>query len=90
MGIFRRQDMEEEDFTAWAVEKRLDMLSEQQGLPEQGETLAELEKILGGGLSGKERTQAGMLLDQARWKEAALYMEGVKDGIRIAKWVCGI
>ena len=53
-------------------------------------TLAELEKILGGGLSGKERTQAGMLLDQARWKEAALYMEGVKDGIRIAKWVCGI
>jgi len=31
-----------------------------------------------------------MLLDQARWKEAALYMEGVKDGIRIAKWVCGI
>ena len=28
MGIFRRQDMEEEDFTAWAVEKRLDMLSE--------------------------------------------------------------
>ncbi len=36
--------MEEEDFTAWAVEKRLDMLSKQQGLPEQGETLAELEK----------------------------------------------
>ncbi|GFI26163.1 hypothetical protein IMSAGC012_01283 [Lachnospiraceae bacterium] len=55
--------MEEEDFTAWAVEKRLDMLSKQQGLPEQGETFAELEKILGGGLSGKERTQAGMLLD---------------------------
>ena len=35
--------MEEEDFTAWAVEKRLDMLSKQQGLPEQGETFAELE-----------------------------------------------
>ncbi len=28
MGIFRRQDMEEEDFTTWAVEKRLDMLSD--------------------------------------------------------------
>ena len=55
--------MEEEEFTAWAVEKRLDMLSEQQGLPEQEETLEKKEKILGGGLSGKERTQAGMLLD---------------------------
>ena len=79
-----------EEFSAWAVEKRLDMLSEQQGLPEQEETLAELEKMLGGCLNEKERTQAGMLLDQVRWKEAALYMEGVKDGVRIAKWVCGI
>lgn len=31
-----------------------------------------------------------MLLDRIRWDEAALYMEGVKDGIKIAKWVCGI
>lgn len=80
----------EEDFKAWAVEKRLDMLSEAQGLPEQEEALAELEGILEGGLSRKERTRAGMLLDKIRWQEAALYMEGVKDGVRIAKWVSGI
>lgn len=80
----------EEEFRAWAVEKRLDMLSGQHSLPEQEEVLAELDRILGGGLSPAERTEAGMLLDRIRWDEAALYMEGVKDGIRTAKWMCGI
>lgn len=82
--------MEEGDFAAWAVEKRLDMLSGQHSLLEQEEVLAELDRILGGGLSPAERTKAGMLLDRIRWDEAALYMEGVKDGIRTAKWVCGV
>lgn len=79
-----------DEFSAWAVEKRLDMLSGQRSLPDQEEILQELEKILGGGLSPAERTDAGMLLDRIHWDEAALYMEGVKDGVRIAKWVCGI
>ena len=82
--------MEESGFASWAVEKRLDMLSERRSLPNQEEALAELDGMLDGGLSPAERVSAGMLLDRIRWDEAALFMEGVEDGIRIAKWVCGI
>lgn len=82
--------MEGNDFVSWMVEKRLDMLSEQKGLPGQEEVFSELERILGGGLSAAEKTDAGMLLDRIRWDEESLYMEGVKDGIRIAKWAWGI
>lgn len=80
----------EGDFATWAVEKRLDMLSGRQGLPGQEEALDEMDRILDGGLDSAGRVNAGMLLDRIRWDEAALYMEGVKDGIKIAKWVCGI
>ena len=47
--------MEESGFASWAVEKRLDMLSERRSLPNQEEALAELDGMLDGGLSPAER-----------------------------------
>ena len=82
--------MAEEEYMDWAVEKRIEMLSEKERMPDQEEALKEMDGLLEGGLKAAERTKAGMFLDRIRWQEAGIYREGLKDGIRIARLVCNI
>lgn len=74
----------------WVLEQRLNMLSEREGLVEEGEAIREIGDILRHGIEPEERTRLGFLLDRVRWGEKELYMKGVEDGIKAAKLICGI
>lgn len=82
--------MRDEDFMDWVLEQRLNMLSEREGLVEEGEAIREIGDILRHGIEPEERTRLGFLLDRVRWGEKELYMKGVEDGIKAAKLICGI
>ena len=49
--------MAEEEYMDWAVEKRIEMLSEQERMPDQEEALKEMDGLLEGGLKAAERTR---------------------------------
>ncbi len=77
--------MGEEDLIQWVIEKRLEMLSNKEGLPRQEETIAKIEKILDDGLKPGFQTKIGAILDGIRWGENDIYLEGFKDGVRIMR-----
>lgn len=70
--------MSEKELIQWAVEKRLELLSDRQGLPRQEETIAKVERILDVGLKPGYQAKIGEILDGIRWGRMTSAWKGSK------------
>ncbi len=87
MDIALEPDEENLDFLNWLAESRQNHLSQTGILSSEEYMTEDLTALLGHELTPDEKVNLAIFLDKVMKERQVIYIEGVRDGIRMAKEV---
>ncbi len=87
MDIAMEPDEENLDFLNWLAESRQDHLSQTGILSSEEYMTEDLTALLGHEPTPDEKADLAIFLDKVMKERQTIYIEGVRDGIRMAKMI---